>query len=236
MQVPTSKTPIATCETASLYVETMCSKFPENAVIVGLGSSMRQARIALVQHQGAYREAVLALLPLRVETRFVDYLSDQRIRTTFQKAELADGRRGGKLCSQLFTKGLTPIIKPVGATEVGEMRGLEGRLEAATSQWPEAAEEKAAIAALRTRYEAALQARKEGMAKAADVRAARDAVKEDFLDVFAVVAARIKAEFPRDRVMQELFFDRIDTRGGSDPSDPTEPAEPDEPEPPTPEG
>jgi hypothetical protein len=123
MQIPTSKTPISTCETASLYVETMCSKFPERPVLAGLGSSMTQARTVLVQHQGAYREAVISVLPLRVELKFVDYLSDQRIRATFQKAELADGRRGGKLCSQLFTKGLTPIIKPVGATEPRQPRG-----------------------------------------------------------------------------------------------------------------
>jgi len=90
------------------------------------------------------------------------------------------------------------------------------------------------IVALRERYEAALTARTEGVGKAADARAARDAVKEDFLDVFAVVAARIKAEFPRDRAMQNLFFDTLDSgRNEPEPEEPSEPEEPTEPEDPT---
>jgi hypothetical protein len=237
MQLPSSKTPIATCEASSLYAETMCSKFPERTVLIELATSLREARTALTQSQTAYRAAVLALLPLRVEVRFVDYLADLRVRRTFQKAELADGKRGGKICAQVFAKGLTPIVKPVGATEVSEMRSLEGRLEAAAAHWAEAAAEKAEITALRERYEGALVARKAGAAKAADLRAARDAVKEDFLDVFAIAAARVKTEFPRDRAMQDLFFDRINAGRSApeDSEDPIEPVEPDEPVEPTPD-
>lgn len=39
-----------------------------------------------------------------------------------------------------------------------------------------------------------------------DRRARRDAAKAQFLDVYAQVAAGVKAEFPRNRQMQELFF------------------------------
>jgi hypothetical protein len=42
-----------------------------------------------------------------------------------------------------------------------------------------------------------------------------------------VAGSRIKAEFPRDRVMQDLFFERIAARPGADESE--EPEEPQEP-------
>ena len=45
------------------------------------------------------------------------------------------------------------------------------------------------------------------MEKTADLRAKRDAVREYFLDVYAATAFRVKAEFPRNRASQELFFD-----------------------------
>jgi hypothetical protein len=89
------------------------------------------------------------------------------------------------------------------------MRALEGRLEAAMALWPGAGAEKAKITDERTKYEAALTARRTAMEKAADLRAKRDAVKEDFLDVYAASASRVKAEFPRNRATQELFFDRV---------------------------
>jgi hypothetical protein len=43
--------------------------------------------------------------------------------------------------------------------------------------------------------------------------------KEDFLDVYAEIAARVKAEFPRDRKMQDLFFDDVTFAGQDTPAD-----------------
>jgi hypothetical protein len=230
MQLPTKNTPVATCEAASLYTETMCSKFPEDATLMAVAEGLRVGRTALSTSQAAYRAAVLAVLPLRVEVRFVDYLADKRVRQTQRQAELADGKKGGRICSQVFPKGVTPIVKPVGSTEVAELRALEGRLDAVATIWSDAAAQKTELTALRQRYESALSGRQEAVRKVGDLRAARDAAKEDFLDVFAVAGSRIKAEFPRDRVMQDLFFERINARPGTEESEESEePEEPQEP-------
>jgi membrane protein involved in colicin uptake len=66
---------------------------------------------------------------------------------------------------------------------------------------------------LRAHYETALKQRKEAGQNASNKKAARDTAKEDYLDVYAQVAARVKAEFPRDRAMQDLFFDTVSDAG-----------------------
>ena len=96
-----------------------------------------------------------------------------------------------------------------------------------TTIWPAAGAEKAKVTAERVKYEAALGGRRTAMVTAADLRAKRDAATEDFLDVYATVAARVKAAFPRNRVMQDLFFDKVtdavvvdDDEGADDEAEP----------------
>jgi hypothetical protein len=93
------------------------------------------------------------------------------------------------------------------------MHDLEGRLEAAAGAWAGALATRAEITTLRTNYEAALENRRAATQKASNARATRDAAKEDFLDVYAQITARVKAEFPRDRPMQDLFFDAVSEDG-----------------------
>ena len=80
----------------------------------------------------------------------------------------------------------------------------------------------------RKSYEAALSARREALQNASNERTARDLAKEDFLSVYAEIASRVKAEFPRDRKMQDLFFDEVAAAGqettGDEPSAETPPA------------
>jgi hypothetical protein len=135
------------------------------------------------------------------------------VRATLRKAEDADDGKGGKIASIAFPEGMTPIIKPVGATQVKEMEDLEGRLKALSETWDAAAAEQASIEKLRAHYETALKQRKEAGQNASNKKAARDTAKEDYLDVYAQVAARVKAEFPRDRAMQDLFFDTVSDAG-----------------------
>ena len=40
-------------------------------------------------------------------------------------------------------------------------------------------------------------------------RALRNATKEVFITKYAELASRVAAEFPRDSVMQDLFFDEV---------------------------
>lgn len=105
---------------------------------------------------------------------------------------------------------------------------LEGRLEALSGTWDAAAAEQASIKKLRSQYETALKQRREAGQNASNKKAARDAAKEDYLDVYAQVAARVKAEYPRDRAMQDIFFDTVSDAGspieesGTDDDDVTE--------------
>lgn len=145
----------------------------------------------------------------RTGIKYADHVSDKVVRGVQRQAEIADDKKNGKIGTALFPGGVTPIIRPVGNTQVIEMRALEGRIEAAGALWPGAMPEKAKIMAERIAYETALTERRTAMETAADLRAKRDAAREDFLDVYAATAARVKAEFPRDRAMQDLFFDRV---------------------------
>ena len=209
LQIPTPKTPVSKCIALGLYSQSMLGLFPANPALAALSTTISTATSALAAAQGAYAEAVLALIAPRVLVRFADYSSDMAVRASQRAAESADGMKGGKIGGAVFPDGVTPIVRPVGATQVTEMRALEGRLEAAMALWPGAGAEKAKITDQRTKYEAALAARRTAMEKTADLRAKRDAVREDFLDVYAATASRVKAEFPRNRASQELFFDKV---------------------------
>lgn len=209
MQLPTPRTPVSRCIALGMYCPAMLAKFPRNAVLGSLASTLGAATGNLDTAQKAYAAAVLALIPKRVAVKYADHVSDKVVRGVQRQAEIADDKKGGKIGAAIFPGGVTPIIRPVGNTQVIEMRALEGRLEAAGALWPSAMAEKGKIMAERIAYETALTERRTAMETAADLRAKRDAAKEDFLDVYAATAARVKAEFPRDRPMQDLFFDRV---------------------------
>jgi hypothetical protein len=131
-------------------------------------------------------------------------------------AEMADGKVGGPIASKLFPNGITPIIKPIGATQVQEMHDLEGRYDVLIATWPDGALEKSKIVAARKIYEDGLNARRDTLQNASNARTARDLTKEDFLTVYAEIGARVKAEYPRDRKMQDLFFDDVSAPAGQD--------------------
>jgi hypothetical protein len=148
-------------------------------------------------------------------------LADDVVRSVKRTADEA----GKDVAAMIFDGGITPIVRRVGQTEVKALRALEGRIAAAI-RWSGREAQVARVEAARTAYEAALEARALGMRAAADKRAARDAIKEDYLDAFARVAAAVKELFPRDRARQDVFFDSIrSAHGAADDAD-----EPDEPE------
>ncbi len=74
----------------------------------------------------------------------------------------------------------------------------------------------ARIVEVRTRYETALRNRTTALNFASSKRALRDAAKEDFLDTYARVASAIKGLFPRDRVMQDIFFEDVRASGDNE--------------------
>lgn len=221
-----AKTPIVRCELKSLYMRTMIGKFPEVDDLKGLDTKLELATTTLLERDGIYREKIKSLVVIRVEIKFTDRLADQAIRAAIRRAQIADGKAGGLIASTLFPGGSTPVIRPVGGTQVKEMRALEGRYVEAAQIYPAGADDHGKIKELRVRYEDALEARKLGMEAAAQARAARNLAKEEFLDIFAEVVHRIRGAFPRDKKTQDLFFlkdkgnDGIDV--GDDQDDETE--------------
>lgn len=210
VQLPTGRTPVAKCEHLGLYATGMFSKFPENAVLTALGVKLGQATQALAEGQRAYAEHVRRMVLVRVDVKFADYVADDGVRAFAREVERADKGKGGRIGSQVLPGGVTPIIKPVGKTQVDEMRNLEGRIDAVAGMWRDAAAEKAKLVKLRTQYEAALEARRSALQRASDLRSARDATKEDFLDLYAQVVSGVEGEYPRNRRMQDLFFDSVE--------------------------
>ncbi len=204
--LPTINTPLARCEEKSLHTQAMLSRFADVPALNGLGTLLATATNTLLARQAELQQKTKALILLRVEVTWCDRSSDQLVRAGIKRAEIADGKPGGRITTTLFPNGSTPIIKPVGTTQVNEMVALAGRYESVASIYPEATEEVARINASRVQYENALEARKSGIDAEAQSRAARNLAKEEFLDVFAEVAARIKGAFPRDKKTQDLFF------------------------------
>ena len=228
MQLPTPKTPVSKCIALGMFAEGMFGEIPDNPVLAELSAAVGDVTAGLSTAQSTYAAAVLAIIPPRIKVKYADFISDKVVRSVQRAAETADGEKNGKIAAAVFPQGVTPIVRPSGQTQCDQMRALEGRLEAAQPIWPGAAAEKAKVAAERVKYEAALAARRTAMEAAATLRAKRDVAKEDFLDVYAAAAGRVKEQFPRNRVMQDLFFDRVvdavveddDAEGG----DETEPA------------
>jgi len=219
MQLPTAQTPIQKCQELSRYTAAMLARFPENAALTALIPKLTAAMDALSASHQAHEGASSAVIAQRVAVRHADLVADKAVRQTLKAAQTVDGSSKGRVALQLFPSGVTPIVRPIGVAEVTELRDLEGRLDAVASLWPEAKSEKAKIVAARTQYEAALEARRNVVQTISDAAAARDSAREDFLDVYAEVAARVKAEFPRDRAMQDLFFDRVRAEASPDETD-----------------
>jgi hypothetical protein len=182
----------------------------------------------LVQAERALADAEEALNMARVDVMFEDHASDQYLRHLQGQAHSADGHKGGRFATTLFPDGLTEITRRQGPAQVKLMREVEGRLENMTT-WPEAMTNLAGLIVRRSNYEAAVEARTEAERNVTRARAARDAAKVRFLDLYAEIAARIQGAFPRNRRMQNLFFDviRTRTRAGAGEPDESVPGEPD---------
>ena len=228
MEVLTMRTPVPVCLSASGYTIRMMTKHAEYPVMAELVPRLTSGRAELVQAERAVADADEALMMARVDVMFEDHASDQWLRRLQSQAQAADGHKGGRIGTTLFPDGLNEITRRQGPTQVKRMRELEGRLENLTS-WPEAMTQLAGVIVRRSSYEAAIEARTEAERGVTRARAARDAVKMRFLDLYAEIAARIQVEFPRNRRMQDLFFDtiRTRTRAGAGEPDETLPGEPD---------
>jgi hypothetical protein len=228
MEVLTMKTPVPVCLSASGYTIRMMMKHSEYPVMAELVPRLGSGRTELAQAERAVADADEALMMARVDVTFEDHASDQWLRSLQSQAQAADGHKGGRIGATLFPDGLNEITRRQGPIQVKRMRELEARLGNLTT-WPESTAQLAGLTVRRSSYEAAIEARTEAERGLTRARAARDAVKLRFVDLYAQIAARIQVEFPRNRRMQDLFFDTIRTRTRPDAEEPDEslPGEPD---------
>lgn len=207
MQNPTANTTVSKCLELVAYAIRMFGKFPDNAALSAFAAELTNAKTNLADAQQQYESAVLEMLPARVDVKYENHISDRRIRQTQQKAELADGKKNGRIASLVFPDGSTPITRLVGDSQIQAMADLEGRLDSVINLWPDAAPEKADIAKYRQAYANALKYRSDVAQNVRNKRALRNAAKESFLTKYAEITSRVAAEFPRDNSMQDLFFD-----------------------------
>ena len=221
MQLPSRDTPVSRCETLAhftaassrRYVALMEPTAEIASQLVGIVNALEGGLATLMATQDAYRSGVLACIAPRVEVKLVDHKADNEVRSGKRAADDA----GKDVAAAVYPDGTTPIIRPIGQSEVNELRLLEGRILAAVPRWTGATASHARIAHVRTQYETALTNRSNALSAAAHKRALRNAAKEDFLDLFAKAAGTIKALFPRDRAVQDIFFDDVRASDDSEP-------------------
>jgi hypothetical protein len=206
MIMPNKKTPVARCQELGLYTEQMLGKFPDNPRLAALAGRMRAGNGALEAAEVALQSELRALMRLRIDVDFENYLSDRRVRRTRMVVEMHDGRRRGRIAAAILPDGSLDFSRIQGQKQIEAMRLLEARLAAAHDIWPEAVNELEDIARHRMRYATAVEARDAGVQRVKDLRQARDAAKERFLHLYAEIVSLVGAEFPLDRVTQELFF------------------------------
>lgn len=209
MQTPSAKTSVSKCLELAGYCGQMLGKFPNNPTLTAVAAKMASAAKPLNDAQANYAAAVIAILPTRVDVKFENFVSDRRIRLTQQKAEIADGSKGGPIMTQAFPDGSAPITRLLGMSQVNAMADLVGRLVALAPLWPDANAESQAIEQHRDNYKKALDGRTSAGQTATNLKAKRDVAKESFLTVYVELTHLVAAEFPRDTVMRIFFFDDV---------------------------
>jgi hypothetical protein len=212
MQAPTMNTPVSKCLELATYSIRMLGKFSTNAVLTALASEMAIVKDKLANTQQVYEAAVFDILPSRVDVKYENYASDRRIRLTQQKSEIVDGKKGGRIAKLVFPDGSAPITRLLGESQIQRMIDLEGLLASVEDFWSDAASEKADIAQHRIRYKAAIDLRTAAGQTSRAKRALRNAAKEAFITKYVEIISRVEAEFPRDKQMQDLFFDDVRTK------------------------
>lgn len=235
MQSPSERTPVSKCLDLATYTVRMCGKFPGNATLASVASKLGTTAAALDAAQTKYASAVKAILPLRVDAKYANFVADRRIRLTQQKAEIADGKKNGAIASRLFPEGSAVIIRLLGQSQIDAMIALEGRLAAVAPVWADAAQEQQATAELRQEYATVLAARTKAGQEATALRVARDVAKDQFLTAYAEAQGLVQAEFPRDAVHQDLLFDDVRSRSAATQADEAAEEPKDDTSPPAPE-
>lgn len=209
MQNPTMKTPLARCIHLGWFAGRALGKYPDNASLLALAAKMGAATSALDAASQAYEATKVTIVHARVDVRFADIFTDAEIKQMLRRATLADGAAGGARFKALAPNGQTPLVKPQGQAQVAVLVELENTLEGLADKWPEATQEKATVLGLRTSYEAAIAGREGAWSDARKARTARRMAKQAFVEAYLEVSFGVKALFPNEKKMHEIFFDEV---------------------------
>lgn len=224
MQNPTEKTPIPRCIHLGTYSARMLGKFPNVPEHVAQTAKMSAITGALEQASDVYEKSKLTIIEARVDVKFVDLTSDKEIENLIRRVQLADSAAKGPIFKVVAPEGKTPLVKPFGQTQLDVLKDLHGVLTNLLPTWSGAAQEVTLVADLCKRYKEALDAREAAWQNARNLRKARNLVKQAFLKGYLEISHEVKALYPLDKKMQDLFFDVVDNDAekdlGEDPAPP----------------
>lgn len=223
MQNPTIKTPIPRCLQLGRYAARMLSKLPQNPPLAAYAQKMSDSAATLDKENQAYEQAKLAIIDTRVDVRFVDLSTDADIQSFIRRVETADNKAGGPLFKTIAPEGKSALVRPFGQKQLDVLVNLGGTLKALGATWPAAAQETTTIDGLAKTYKAALDARDGAWQTARDRRIARNLAKQAFITAYVEISFSVKALYPQDKKMQDLFFDDVDNEVEKDLGEEPEP-------------
>jgi hypothetical protein len=205
MRTITMRTPVHKCREAADHAVHMLAKFPENPRLGEMSRRLSEGSLMLESAELALQAAERAAVRTRIDVRYENHVSDLCMRRVKKQVEAQDAHRGGRVTS-LVSDGTPDFTRLQGQAQVDAMRAVELRLAGAQDIWPGATVEQARVAEYRVRYETALDAREQSKRTIGETRVNRNTAKERFVQLYAEITSLVKAEFPRDRRMQDLFF------------------------------
>jgi hypothetical protein len=219
MRSITMATPVSKCQEVADHAVHMLAKFPENPRLAEMSRRLSEGFRSLEAAELAFQAAKRAAQRTRIDVRYENYVSDLCMRRVKKQVEAQDTHRGGRVTS-LVSDGAPDFTRLQGKKQVDAMRQFELRLVSVQDIWTGAVVEVAKVIEHRMRYEDALDAREQGKRDTQEARVNRNTAKERFVQLYAEIISLVKAEFPRDRHTQELFFlDPYPGRGGTGEAD-----------------
>ncbi len=210
MQTPNIKTTIPRCLALASYTGRMLGKVSAKPALAPLAQQIADSANALEQANTAYEQSKRAIIYARVDVKYIDFAADGESLNVVRRAELADGRANGPIAKLVAPDGRAALVKPFGQKQVDVLKDLEGRLQAASGLWADAAAEQSKVHAIRIDYEASLAARDQAWQAAKNLRVVRNVAKAKFVAAYVDATLEVKQLFPGDARMQELFFDEVE--------------------------
>ena len=201
----------------------MLGKLPQNPPIAAHALKMSAISATLDKENQAYEQSKLAIIDARVDVKFIDLTTDTEIQNHLRRVEIADNKAGGPLFKNVAPEGKTALVKPFGQKQLDVLVNLVGTLNALGATWPAAAQESATIDGLAKSYNAALDSRDSAWQSARNLRIARNLAKQAFITGYLEISFGVKALYPQDKKMQDLFFDEVENEAEKDLGEEPEP-------------